>query len=557
MLAPPDMMAPPAPIKYYNVTVLKKKSLGCARAMAVPPEEFGISRDARSIQDADYCYHNTEKPVWKLVECGYDPDQLKGLQGYNSHFTSSETIARDSLNQPDQGGFADSLNEATRLVRVVEHYIRLDYEDDGIARLYKVTTGGESMEILRHRDSEEDEYEDDIEEVDVMPFAAMTPVIIPHRVIGRSIADLVMDIQKIKTALLRALLDNAYLSVNPRPEVAESGMTDNTLDDLLTWRPGAPIRTRQAGSIVWQQIPNISNMVYPLMEYLDQRVEGRTGYSKAGSGLDPNVLQNTPATNANLLFNAAQARIKLIARIFAETGVRDLFLLLHQVIRKNDTMQNTVRLRGRWVPVDPRQWKTRTDMTVNVGLGTGSKDQQLIGLMSLGADMEKLIQAPQLNLVGREQVFEYEREKCKLLGYKNPDRFFMNPATFPPGQPPPDPKMQELQFKQAESQQKMQIEQAKTQADVQTTQLKNQSEQQLSAAKMQSEGQLAQARMQAEFALKREQMLGEFALEREKMAAEIELEREKIRLQATVSHNVGMANADAKLSGVRMGGEVG
>jgi hypothetical protein len=174
-------------------------------------------------------------------------------------------------------------------------------------------------------------------------------VIITHRFYGRSIADLIVDIQRIKTALLRAMLDNAYLANNPRTEVSESHATDTTLDDLLVSRPGGIVRTKMPGGLSVIQHPDIGNQVFPLLQYQDTVREWRTGVSRQGQGVDPNALQNQVATIANQLFNASQAKVKLIARIFAETGIRDLFQLLHAVIRKHASKPQTVQLRKQCV----------------------------------------------------------------------------------------------------------------------------------------------------------------------------------------------------------------
>ena len=235
--------------------------------------------------------------------------------------------------------------------------------------------------------------EPDVIEVDEIPFAAMTPVIVTHRFFGRSIADLVMDIQRIKTALLRALLDNAYLANNPRTEVPESHATETTLDDLLVSRPGGIVRTKLPGGLSVIAHPDVGGHVFPLLQYQDATREWRTGVSRQGQGVDPNVLQNQVATIANQMFNAAQAKMKMIARIFAETGIRDLFALLHAVVRKHGSQPQTARLRNQWITVDLRDWKARNDMTINVGLGTGTKTEQLAHLNMVIGAQEKAIAA--------------------------------------------------------------------------------------------------------------------------------------------------------------------
>jgi hypothetical protein len=193
----------------YDFTVSSKRETVIARVEPVPPEEFGISRNAKNVRDSNYCFHETKPTEGDLIADGYDEAQIKALASYaaaeSSEESSRDTVEESTATQGDAG-----LNTTNRLIRVTEHYIRMDYEQNGKPCLYRVTTGGEDSVVLKRNGKP------DIEKIDLMPFAAMTPVIVPHRFIGRAIADLVMDIQRIKTALLRAMLDNAYLSNNPR-----------------------------------------------------------------------------------------------------------------------------------------------------------------------------------------------------------------------------------------------------------------------------------------------------------------------------------------------------
>jgi hypothetical protein len=380
-------------------------------------------------------------------------------------------------------------------------------------------------------------YEEDIVEVDVMPFAAMTPFPVPHRFTGRSAADQVVDIQKIKPALLRTLLDNAYASNLPRPIVSENGAGDNTLDDLLTWRHGAPIRVRGpiADAISWTAVPPVGAQLYPLMEYLDATREWRTGVTRQGQGIDANALRNQSATAVNQAFTAAQARMKLIARIFAETGIRDLFALLHHVIRRHDGKENTVRLRNRWVTVHPREWRTRANMTIHVGLGTGGKAEQLRNFLLIASAQEKAAQQPQLAMVARAHLYESAKELCRLVGYKNADRFFADPAETPPGQAAPDAKLEEAR------------------ARLGLERMKAQEELALEARRAEASAAADARKLQLEFALKREQMAAEMALRREQLTAELALQREASALQA----REGGGGAGAGISAVRPGGRMG
>src|SRR6478609_192052 len=266
----------------HDVTVRTTRTRQCARVEGVPPEEFGIARNARSIRDTDYCFHDVLRSEARLIAQGYDREQIKRLPSHGVADTI-EAQARDTVNEGTQKQGDEGHNTASRLIHVTEHYVRMDYEGNDLlsedgrkrpdARLYRVTTGGEG-EVLK-RDGEPD-----VIEVDEIPFAAMTPVIVTHRFFGRSIADLVMDIQRIKTSLLRALLDNAYLANNPRTEVPESHATETTLDDLLVSRPGGIVRTKLPGGLSVIAHPDVGGHAFPLLQYQDATREWRTGVSR-------------------------------------------------------------------------------------------------------------------------------------------------------------------------------------------------------------------------------------------------------------------------------------
>jgi hypothetical protein len=517
----PPMAGPVPALVTHDVTVVSTKKLACAKVMGVPPEEFGIERGARTIKDCNYCFHETNQSVGSLIAQGYDPNQVKGIASSTSA-PSTEDLSRDTVDEEEPQ--ADSLNEMSRQVRVTEHYIRMDYEGNGKPCIYKITTAGEGGDILRIKDDEDDKkYEDDIERVDVYPFAAATPVPQPHRFFGRSIADLVMDIQRIKTALVRGMLDNLYLHNNPRVEVAEANAGPNTLDDLLVSRPGGVVRTKTAGGLNWQVVPDITGSVYPALQYLDATREMRTGLSQQSQGIDANALQNQSATAVAQVFSASQMRTKLIARILAE-GVRDMFALLHGTIRKHGQQQQTVRLRNSWISVDPRNWKTREDMTINVGLGTGGKAQQFAQVMALANVQKEMIAGGKVNLVDDQALFNTASELTKIMGYKNPDKFFNDPSAkdpqtgqplHPPVEPSPPESVVVAQIKAQTDKEKMGVQ---AQLDQQADERKAQIEAVQAEADMATEQQRLQAELaiaQQKFELERELKLMDFQLKRE------------------------------------------
>ncbi len=471
--APVSQLAP----KLHDVTVVTKKSKIKHRVMGVPPEEFGFRRDTRRLPDANYCYHKTPRSVEELISLGYDAQQIKSLPTFRG-WSGPEETSRDTMDEGGSTGVSD-VNEASRMVEIVEHYIRMDYKGDNKPCLYRVTTGGAGGESkILNRDGKPD-----VIEFDLIPFAAISPVIQPHRLIGRSVADLVMDVQRIKTALLRQMLDNQYLANNPRVEVAESMASDNTLDDLLVSRPGGIVRTKQPGGVNWQQVPNISATIYPALEYMDGVKEWRTGVVKQSLGIDSDSLQYQSATAVSHSYTAAQAKTRLIARIFAE-GVKDIFGLLHGTIKKHADKPQIVRLRNQWVSVDPRNWITRNDITINVGLGTGSKAERQNQLMAIMNVQKEFLLGGKTNLVSDMDLYNSAKELTRLAGKQDTETFFTDPSTQPPPQPQPDPKLQIEMMK-------LQTQDKKTQADLAHQQWKMQADAALEQQKFEHDKELS------------------------------------------------------------------
>ncbi len=528
---------PPSPQTLHDITVVTKKTYARAHVLGVPPEEFGIERGARNIRDCNYCFHKVvDRTEADLIAQGYDKEQVKRLPSYRGE-SNTEELNRDTVDENSNAG-SDEINTAARLVEITEHYVRMDYEDNGKASLYQVVTGGSQGEVLKRDDKLA------IDPFDAIPFAAMTPVIMTHRFMGRSVADLVMDIQRIKTALLRGLLDSIYLATNRRTEVAESHASEDTLDDLLVSRPGGIVRTKLPGGLREIETGDVGTTVYPALEYMDQRLETRTGYTKRGQGIDADALSNQSATAAKIVENASQARVRLIARIFAETGIRDLFWLLHATIKKHGQQAAVVRLRNNWVSVDPREWKSREDLTIHVGLGTGGKAQQLAETQILIGAQTQAIAA---GMVSKRNLYATARRLTKVLGEPDCETYFVDPSKPPDQQdpsaaaiqPPADPKVQQIQMQaqldaqsdqrksqldQQALQQKAQIETVQAQADIATQQQKTQADMAIADRKAQLEERL---------------MLLDHELKREMHAAELQMKRE-LHQHAMASSQMGM-----------------
>lgn len=439
----------------HFVRVRKSKSYGCPRVENVPPEEFVISREARLGHPCRFMAHRCAKPISELYEMGYDRDKVDSIPAYNATNLNDEALSRDTIGESDTTLNESVINKAMRLVWITEAYIRVDYDGDGLAELRRVVVGGDNAQVLLEN-----------EEVDDDPFCVITPEIMSHRFFGRSVAELVEDIQLIMSTLQRQSLDNLYLTNAPMTEVVDNQVN---LDDLMTRRPGGVVRVKTAGAMREIVTPFVADAAFPMIEFLQGVKENRTGVTRYNQGLDGDSLNKT-ARGINTIMSAAQQRIKLIARIFAETGWKQLAQKTHALTVKYQNEPRIIRLRNKFVPIDPRNWSTQYDMTVSVGLGTGDRNtqaQQLEAMFPIDQAIIQMQGGAQGPLLTMENIYNKLKRVMNLKGFKNEGEFYTDPAGAPPPPPPPpDPKLIEVQGKQQIEQQKLGLEQMKAQAEI-------------------------------------------------------------------------------------------
>lgn len=461
-------------VMVHDVTVKRTKKAGQVKIEPVPPEEFFVSRSAKRIADAPFVAHVVERTVSDLRAQGYDiaDDELSsdesGMVG-----RSQERVQRwsyDDSTAPFPNFMEPPNDPSMRRVWVCEAYLRADVDGDGIAEWRRVLKVGKKL--LENV------------ECDGPPFVSVTPIPMPHRLFGLSVADLAMEVQKHKTAMIRAVMDNMHLQVNGRYFAVEGQVN---LDDLLTSRPGGVVRVKQLGAVgALQQGMADMGDAYQLLEYMEVQKENRTGWSRQSAGGDANAINKT-ATGVSIVTNRADMRLELVARVFAETGVKDLFIQILKLVCQYQDQAAQFNLNGRWLEVNPREWRHQFDVTVNVGLGTNDphiKMQQVGALMQM---QQQLAQAG-TGIVSPTEVYQSAAEMVKALGYKSADRFLKNPSQNPPPPPPPQPE-------QIKAQAQMQVEQAKLQAHAQIEQMKLQQQAQLDQVQREHEMQLEQARM--------------------------------------------------------------
>ena len=363
----------------YNCKIKRIKKTGKVKIESIPPEEFLIDRSAKTIEDADFVSHKVLMTRSDLVAMGYPQEEVDELPKSDLDIYNDEENVR--LSDVDDYNISSATDTSTEKVLVYESYVKYDYDQDGIAELRKiVSAGADGHHILSNMPC------------DSVPFVTITPIPMPHRFYGRSISELVEDVQLMKSTVMRQLLDNMYLTNNNRVAVMD-GMVN--MDDLLTTRPGGIVRTKQPPNQVMQplQAQPISQQAFPLLSYLDSVREGRTGVSKEAQGLSPDTLNAKTATGVNALMQQTQMRSELIARVFAETGVKDLFKKIFELMVKYQDKEKIIMMSNQYIPVRPTEWKDRFNISIVVGLGTGSKEQQTIMLNSI---LERQLQAFQL-----------------------------------------------------------------------------------------------------------------------------------------------------------------
>jgi len=334
-----------------------------------------------------------------------------------------------------------------------EAYIRVDYDGDGIAELRQVYTAGN--EVLSN------------ELCDRQCFHVISPQILPHKHFGRATAEKVMDIQEVNTTLLRQTLTNLYYTNNPSHAVWEQGIGENTLDDLLTTRVGRVVRFNRPVGESWapMSIPFTAQATFPMLEYFDKLKRDRTGISSDGQGLSPDALKNIQTSVLAASVDMSRMKVEAIARIFAETGIRSLFMHIHELCLKHMDKKQIIKLRGSWVPIDPTEWRERTDMTINIGLGIGTREQNLLHLNAIADKQQLLVQNGGMNLVVTpKNIYNTCAELVKNANLKTPDMFFTDPGDKPA--PPPSDQAQQLQAQQ------QQIDQRRQQLDAIDAQLK-------------------------------------------------------------------------------------
>lgn len=450
----------------HSVKISRQKEKGEMCIESVPPEEFFINRDARTLQDAYIVAHRTEMRAGDLIAMGFEPEDILKLGSLDSgsEMTEAEVFERRgySSDQSDQ----DVNDPSMRNVTVTECYMRIDVEGTGVPVLHKILCGGTAYEML------------DYEPCDEIPFSKFEIEVEPHSFYGKSLAEIVIDDQDAATSILRGILDNVAMTNNPRLAIVEGQVN---IDDVMNNEIGAIVRMRQPGAVQDLTVPFVAGQTLGALQYLDSLVETKTGVTRASMGLDPDAMQSTTKAAVTATVQAAAGQVEVMVRNLAD-GVKDLFGIMLRLYSKNVDEEQMMRLNGAFIPVDPRVWDASMDVSINVGLGTGREEEKAMGL-NQALQMQTMVYqtyGPQNGLVSMTNIRNTLADLLAATGIRNADRYFapitpeieaqmlqaQQQAQAQQG-PAADPNAAFLQAEQIKAQVRMQSDMAKLQLDAQ------------------------------------------------------------------------------------------
>jgi hypothetical protein len=514
-------------VEVFDITLKVKKKCGKLVWMAVPTEEVRVSKKCRgSLQESPFVEHVTRKTRSDLVEMGMPRDWVYDLPALDERDNDEQEYARDSVDEESDSNGTTFGDRSMDEIEFCEAYIRVDWDDDGIAELRKVVTCADRIPPGEQWN----------EAIPAVPMTGFVMKRVPHRHVGESMDDELSDLQEIKTTLSRQLLDNLYLVNNSRQVVNES----INLKDLLSSTPGGVVRSKGDAPVSNNLMPIVTapilDKVLPAIDYWDKTKEIRTGV-RPGTDLDPDVLKETTKGAYIESLNRASQKIEMITRMIAESGVKEAVLQCHSILIRHQNQPRVVQMRGKWVQVNPQEWKERTDLKVRVGLGTGSEEEkrQKLGLLSQ-LQMQLLQAATQAPPQVYAKMYALFEDMAKAMDFDIPEKY---------GLAPNGPEYAELaQMMQQRSQQPP--------PEVQAEMMKVQSQQQIEQARMQMQAEVDRNRQEMEAQQQQARLTMEMQLEERKAQMMMELEREKARIKAEVDLMIAKINNAAKLDAAQI-----
>ena len=471
----------------YDVTVHGTVVTRDIRLDAVPSERVIVSADAQDVETARFIAHWQIKTAGDLRREGYPQAVIDELAPLDDEDMMPETKVGRNVND-ENGDDGDGQSRATRRYRIYEAWFDFDLNGDGIAEKVKATCCGdaESCRVLR------------VEEWPLYrpPLFAACSVPLPHQVVGLCLADLVTDVQDLRTEMTRQYLDNLALS-NQGELVVSEGMSGSVeYDSLLARGVGAVHRLRGDAQITPLPVATSSAEALAGLQMSAELMERRTGVSSRTQSLQADTLQNT-ATGASIMEEAVNQRLELIARVYAETFFKPLGRYILHLLHRYQDKAVQIRLKGRFMAFDPRKWDPDMDIAVAVGLGTGNRSRLLSAYQQILQIQQRFLAQLGKNSPVRLANVVYTCHKmAEAAGLESPERFFGTEEDARRAEqaimnekPAPSPEQQKFRLEQQKAQAKQQADAWKARTEAQRKAFETQSN--LALEKQKTEGQLA------------------------------------------------------------------
>ncbi len=422
----------------YDLTIRRVKGKNQVCIESIPPEEVLISRFARDLHSSPYVAHRMIKTVSDLVAMGYDKEEMEQYAG-SGNLIDAETFEEEEARNPYSDGIYDARNDGNQKnVLYVEHYLFYDLDGDGIDERIRVCTVGNGLNIVNTA------------QWDDLPITLFCPDPEPHTSIGSCPADYLKPIQAAKSQIMRDTLDSLGHAIFPRMGVVEGQVN---IDDVLNTDIGQPIRMRAPGMVQPFAVPFVGKEAFPVLSYLDEAKENRTGVSKASAGLNADALQSSTASAVSATMSGAQGRVELICRHFAD-GMKDLFKLVNSLVVKHQDQPDMVRLNNEFVPIDPRYWDSDKDLIVNVAISKSSDMEKMSVLTQLAQKQEQMLTTlgPSNPLVSLQQYSNTIGKMIEMAGFKDVQSFInteVPPIPPQPKEPTPQDMLAQAEMEKA------------------------------------------------------------------------------------------------------------
>ena len=385
-------------LMYENVRLRRRINKSQVKLENIPPENFRISRDARTIEDASFVAIQTDMTRSEIRKCWPDvSDNIEdwdtlGSTDVNSRY-SEDIAARKHITGQEYWQGSNSYDtiqlEANRELTVTECWIRVDRDGDGIAELKHFITAGNH--IL---------WEEDCE---LIPLSSITPIDIPFEFYGLSMADFARSSTLASTAILRGFVENTYLT-NYSPKLADPNVVD--FSALQNMKPKQIIPTNGNPTAAVQALvpETISSGTVPLLQHMQLMKEQATGMSKAAQGLNDTLyVSGNSEQKLQAVQSASQKRIQHIARRFAETGFKRLIEGVYHCIRHNLKDKMKVYNNGIYSIINVELLPAYFDVEVHLDIGENSNVNKQKKLAQVGDTV-----LPSLNKAGAGIIIKPE-----------------------------------------------------------------------------------------------------------------------------------------------------